>query len=62
MAQTTGDMMNEISINFISGRSRPIEQQRQLLEVECGGYGMLDMNVMNTCIISTCIRRVKIWK
>jgi hypothetical protein len=27
--------------------------------VECGGYGMMDMNVMDKCIKSTWIRRVK---
>jgi hypothetical protein len=59
MSQAIGDMMNEILVNFVSGRSRPIERQRQLLEVECGGYGMMDMNIMNMCIKSTWIRRAK---
>jgi hypothetical protein len=27
--------------------------------VECGGYGMMDMNMMNMCVKSTWIRRVK---
>jgi hypothetical protein len=53
--------MNDILITFISGRNRPIERRRQLLgvEVECGGYGMMDMNIMNVCVKSTWIRRVK---
>jgi hypothetical protein len=59
MSQATGDVMNEILVNFVSGRGRPIERQRQLLEVECGGYGMIDMNIMNMCIKSTWIRRAK---
>jgi hypothetical protein len=59
MSQVIGDMMNEILVNFVSGRGRPIERQRQLLEEECGGYGMIDMNIMNMCIKSTWIRRAK---
>jgi hypothetical protein len=51
--------MNDILINFVSGRNRPIERNRQLLGVECGGYGMMDMNMMNTCIKSIWIRRIK---
>jgi hypothetical protein len=27
--------------------------------VECGGYGMMDMNMMNTCVKSIWIRRIK---
>ncbi len=59
MKREMGDIMNDILVNFVSGRNRPIERRRQLLGVECGGYGMMDMNVMNTCVKSTWIRRVK---
>jgi hypothetical protein len=54
-----GDSMNDILINFVSGRNRPIERNRQLLGVECGGYGMMDMNMMNMCVKSIWIRRIK---
>jgi hypothetical protein len=59
MSKEIGDIMNDILITFISGRNRPIERRRQLLGVECGGYGMMDMNIMNVCVKSTWIRRVK---
>jgi hypothetical protein len=59
LSREMGDLMNEILITFISGRNRPIERRRQLLGVECGGYGMMDMNMMNMCVKSTWIRRIK---
>jgi hypothetical protein len=53
-----GSKMNEILIDFVSGGMRPIERRRQLLCAELGGYGVIDMNVMNVCIKSMWISRV----
>jgi hypothetical protein len=54
-----GDIMNDILVNFVSGRDRTIERRRQFLCVSTGGYGMSDMNDMNVYIKSVWIRRIK---
>ncbi len=51
--------MNEIVVSFISGTGRPIERRRQFLRVEDGGYGTMDMRIMNVCFKSLWIRRIK---
>ncbi len=51
--------LNEIVVSFVSGTGRPIERRRQFLRVEDGGYGMMDMRIMNVCFKSLWIRRVK---
>jgi hypothetical protein len=58
MRNEIGCRMNEILIDFVSGGMRPIERRRQLLSVELGGYGVLDMNVMNVCMKSMWISRI----
>jgi hypothetical protein len=42
-----GNRMNDLIIEFVEGSDRPIEQRRQLLCEELGGYGIIDMNIMN---------------
>ncbi len=54
-----GDRMNELIIDFVKGTDRPIEQRRQLLCEELGGYGVIDMNIMNTSMKCAWIKR---WK
>ncbi len=55
----TGITMNEIIVDFVSGRDRPIERRRQLLCASIDGYGVTDMNDMNVYIKSIWIRRIK---
>jgi hypothetical protein len=57
--KNTGNRMNEILPNFIKGRDRLIERRRQLLHTALGGYGMVDMNIMNACMKASWIER---WK
>ncbi len=55
----TGITMNEIIVDFVSGRDRPIERRRQFLCASIGRYGVTDMNDMNVYIKSIWIRRIK---
>jgi hypothetical protein len=52
-----GDRMNELIIDFVRGTDRPIERRRQLLCEELGGYGIIDMNVMNISMKCAWIKR-----
>jgi hypothetical protein len=54
-----GDRMNELIIDFVKGTDRPIEQRRQLLCEELGGYGVIDMNIMKISMKCAWIKR---WK
>jgi hypothetical protein len=47
LSDTIASRLNEILVNYIAGTGRPIERRRQLLPAEVGGYGMIDMRVMN---------------
>ncbi len=58
MRNEIGCRMNEILVDFVSGGMRPIKRRRQLLGAELGGYGVLDMNVMNICMKSMWISRI----
>jgi len=44
-------------VNFVRGRDRVIEGQRQLLEAALGGYGILDIKIMDICMKCTWVRR-----
>ncbi len=59
MSEQIGDRINETLLNFIKGSDRLIERRRQLLCKELGGYGMMDVNIMNVCIKASWIER---WK
>jgi hypothetical protein len=50
--------LNEIIVRYIAGSGRPIERWRQLLPADAGGYGMIDMRVMNVCLKSLWISRL----
>ncbi len=54
-----GDQMNEIMTEFVRGRDRAIENRRKNLCAELGGYGIIDMNVMNISMKCSWIKR---WK
>jgi hypothetical protein len=59
MSELIGERINETLLNFIKGSDRLIEQRRQLLCKELGGYGMMDVNIMNISIKASWIER---WK
>jgi hypothetical protein len=50
--------INEILVRYIAGHGRPIERRRQLLPADAGGYGMIDMRIMNVCLKSLWISRL----
>jgi hypothetical protein len=54
-----GDQMNDIMTEFVRGRDRVIENRRKNLCAELGGYGIIDMNVMNISMKCSWIKR---WK
>ncbi len=54
-----GDQMNEIMTELVRGRDRAIENRRKNLCAELGGYGIIDMNVMNISMKCSWIKR---WK
>ncbi len=54
MSEVIGERINETLLNFIKGSDRLIERRRQLLCKELGGYGMMDVNIMNVCIKASC--------
>jgi exonuclease III len=54
-----GDRMNDLIVEFVKGSDRPIERRRQLLCEELGGYGIIDMNIMNVSMKCAWIKR---WK
>jgi exonuclease III len=54
-----GERMNELIIEFVKGSDRQIERRRTLLCEELGGYGVIDMNILNTSMKCAWIKR---WK
>ncbi len=54
-----GNRINEVLLHFIKGSDRMIERRRQLLGSELGGYGLIDVNILNTCMKAAWIGR---WK
>jgi hypothetical protein len=46
----SGDLMNNILIDFVSGTDRPIERARQFVMADIGGYDLFDLKVLNLCI------------
>jgi hypothetical protein len=59
MREEIGERINEILLNFVRGNDRLIERRRQLLCKTLGGYGMMDVNIMNVCIKASWVER---WK
>ncbi len=55
----SGDVMNSILIEFVSGTDRPIERARQFVLADIGGYDLFDLKVLNLCIKAMWIGR---WK
>jgi hypothetical protein len=59
LSRTIGDRINEVLVNFVKGRDRLIERRRQLLCTSLGGYGLVDVNLMNVCMKAVWIERLK---
>jgi hypothetical protein len=59
MSTAIGDRINEVLLHYVKGRDRLIERRRQLLGPTLGGYGLMNVNVMNTCMKAAWIER---WK
>ena len=59
MSDSVGTRINKVMLNFVKGTDRLIEQRRQLLCTELGGYGIMDANVMNVCMKTAWMDR---WK
>ncbi len=59
MREEIGERINETLLNFVKGNDRLIERRRQLLCKALGGYGMMDVNIMNVCIKASWVER---WK
>ncbi len=59
MSTAIGDRINEILLHYVKGRDRLIERRRQLLGPTLGGYGLMNVNTMNTCMKAAWIER---WK
>jgi hypothetical protein len=55
----SGDIMNNILVDFVSGTDRPIERARQFVMADIGGYDLFDLKVLDLCIKSMWIGR---WK
>jgi hypothetical protein len=59
MEDEYGSQINEIMLNFVRGTDRLIERRRQLVCAELGGYGVVDVKVMDLCVKTSWIER---WK
>jgi hypothetical protein len=52
-----GERINNIMANFVKGHDRIIAKQRWCLDRELGGYGLINVHVMNICIKASWINR-----
>jgi hypothetical protein len=59
MNEEYGSQMNEIMLNYVKGTDRLIEQRRQFVCAELGGYGLVDIKIMDLCVKTAWIER---WK
>jgi hypothetical protein len=59
MDEEYGSQINEIMLNFVKGTDRLIERRRQFVCAELGGYGLVDIKVMDLCVKTSWIER---WK
>jgi hypothetical protein len=50
LEKEVGDRINALMANFIKGNDWVIAKDRWCIARELGGYGMVDLHVMNTCI------------
>jgi hypothetical protein len=52
-----GERINRIMANFVKGRDRIIAKNRWFLDRELGGYGLIDIHKLNTCMKASWINR-----
>jgi len=45
-----GEEINSIMANYVKGQDRIIAKKRWFLDRELGGYGLIDVHLMNTCM------------
>jgi hypothetical protein len=57
LTDETGVEINEIIANYVKGRGRILERSRQTICEELGGYGIIDLRVLNKSVKSTWIKR-----
>jgi hypothetical protein len=48
--ENTANRLNDLMIGFIKGRDRGIARERWFMELGEGGYGMIDVNIMDMCV------------
>jgi len=53
----TGERINRIMANFVKGSDRVIAKNRWFLSIELGGYGLVDIHVLNNCVKANWINR-----
>jgi len=53
----TGERINRIMAEFVKGTDRIIAKDRWFKERELGGYGLVDIHVLNTCVKANWINR-----
>ncbi len=51
-----GVEINDIIANYVKGRGRILERNRQTICEDLGGYGIIDVRVLNKSVKSTWIR------
>ena len=49
--------MNNTIIDFVNGKERKLARERWFKPRESGGYGIVDMKIMNLCIKASWIKR-----
>jgi hypothetical protein len=48
--ENTANRLNELMISFVKGRDRGIARERWFMEPGEGGYGMIDVKIMDMCV------------
>ena len=57
----TGEQINKIMVDYVKGSDRVIAKNRWFLDCTLGGYGLIDIRYLNTCIKASWISRWKIF-
>jgi hypothetical protein len=57
LSEVKGVEINETIVNYVKGRGRILEHNRQTICEDLGGYGIIDVRVLNKSVKSTWIKR-----
>jgi hypothetical protein len=57
LSDEKGGEINDIIVNYVKGRGRILERNRQTICEDLGGYGIIDVRVLNKSVKSTWIKR-----